>query len=66
MSDGTGSFGRIRGRYEYAGSADSTTTTDPSATTVPAAAADVAGGLNWVKQDSARLISDPLGSLEEP
>ncbi len=45
-------------------SADSTTTTDPSATTVPAAAADVAGGLNWVKQDSARLISDRLGSLE--
>jgi hypothetical protein len=45
-------------------SADNTTTTDPSATTVPAAAADVAGGLNWVKQDSARLISDRLTSLE--
>jgi hypothetical protein len=45
-------------------SADNTTTTDPSATTVPAAAADVTGGLNWVKQDSARLISDRLTSLE--
>ena len=43
---------------------NTTTTTDPSATTVPAAVADVAGGLNWVKQDSARLISDRLSSLE--
>ena len=45
-------------------SADNTTTTDPSATTVPAAAADVAGGLNWVKQDSAQLIAERVSSLD--
>jgi hypothetical protein len=46
-------------------SADNTTTTDPSVTTLPAAATVPGGnGLIWVKEDSAHLIAERVGSLD--
>ena len=44
---------------------NTTTTTSPAATTtVPAAATAQAGGLTWIKEDSAHLIADRVASLD--